>query len=161
MTGMLRIDFSAVVDNDLIPEGVYRASITGAEVKESKSSEFPYVNWTFTFVGGPQDNRKAWLMTSLSPKALFRLKSFLVAAGETKESLADSFELDIDKYMGKEMSIKINHEKDSRPEKEGALQDRIGDVYAVGSIEEGLKPPKGEKAPAPAGEKTKTGAKRL
>ena len=160
---MLRVDFSEVQEFDLIPEGVYRACVTEQEVRESNSSEYPYINWTYTIVGSANDNRKVWLMTSLSPKALFRLKAFLIAAGETKESLASDFEMDPDKYVGKEMSIQIKHEKDTRQGREGKLQDRVGDVYAVGMIAEGLKSEtQGKNAPAPApSEKTKSGAKRL
>ena len=159
----LRVDFSEVQDFDLIKEGNYRAIITGQEIRESKSSEFPYINWTYTFVGSEYDNRKAWLMTSLSPKALFRLKAFLIAGGETKESLSESFELDPEKYIGMEMTIQIKHEVDSRDPDGKKMQDRIGEVYAAGSIAEGPKDaapePKGKKEPVAAA--TKSGAKRL
>lgn len=154
MTGPLKIDFSQVQEFDLIPEGNYNAIVTAQEVRESQSSEYPYINWTLTINGGEHDNRKLWTMTSLSPKAAFRLKEMLVALGEKKEDLTGDFELDPEKYVGKGVIIQVIHEK-----YEGTMRERVKNVYLEGSTSVGPKGAAG-KAPAAAGS-TATKARRL
>lgn len=106
----LVVDFSSTPDQDLMDAGVYDAIITDFEVKDSKSSEYPYINWTLTLSGGQYDNRKQFAMSSLSPKAAGMLKGHLQAFGETKESLASKFTVDPAKYIGCRVRIKVIHE---------------------------------------------------
>lgn len=80
--GSININFADVESGfDAIPEGVYPAIVEKVEVRESKSSDYNYLNWEWTLTEGEHEGRKMWQITSLSPKALFRLKDQLIALG--------------------------------------------------------------------------------
>lgn len=79
---------------EAIPEGRYPAAIEKVEVRESKSSEHNYLNWELTISDGEYEGRKQWMITSLSPRALFRLKDVFEELGFDVED--EAFELDWD-----------------------------------------------------------------
>lgn len=84
----LVIDFSEIPDND-IPEGEYDAVIGNIEYRQSQSSEFGYLNWEFQIDDGEYRGRKLFMMTSLSPKALWNLKTqFTVLGFDSKAVLS-------------------------------------------------------------------------
>jgi len=97
----VRVDFSQAKEFEAIPGGAYPMVLDETEVREG-SGEYPYVNWTFKIETGEFAGRKQWLMTSLSPKATWRLKDTLRALGETHPDLdSDGFEMDPDDYVGR------------------------------------------------------------
>jgi len=76
-----RIDMSNVEEFVVLPAGQYDVVVTDIEFRKSKTTEFPYISWELTVLSGPAEDRKLWLNTSLSPKALFRLKQTLEGLG--------------------------------------------------------------------------------
>lgn len=62
-----------------LPEGNYDCVVERVEVRESKSSDNPYLNWELKVLDEEYEDRRLWMITSLSPKALFRLKDVFVA----------------------------------------------------------------------------------
>ena len=93
----LNFNFAEVESSSFahIKPGVYHAAIFEAETKESQSSEFDYISVQFKMLEG-QDaegnnaiNRRVWGNYSFSPKALFRLKSLLLAAGYEEAEIND------------------------------------------------------------------------
>ena len=105
----LVVDFSAVEDMSTVAEGVYPALVFKADVLHSKAGN-PYINWTFKLLG-EFEGRQQWMMTSLQPKALWKLKELLAALGETEETLSGSKELDLETYLGAYCKVKIVHEE--------------------------------------------------
>lgn len=76
-----------------VPEGRYPVIIDRIEVRESKSSDYNYLNWEMTIQDDDHEGQKLWMITSLSPKALFRLKDIFVNL-EIIEGEEEDFELD-------------------------------------------------------------------
>jgi hypothetical protein len=78
--GSISINFAEVESSfEAIPEGLYPAVCEKVEVRESKSSDHNYLNWEWTITEGEHEGRKMWQITSLSPKATFRLKDQFLA----------------------------------------------------------------------------------
>jgi hypothetical protein len=120
----LRIDFTNTGDSfEPLAKGVYNATIFNAEVREAKDSGQPYINWDFVIQGGDADGRHAWYMTSLQPQSLWKLKQNLVKIGVPAESLAGTFDLDLEALFGRPVRIVIDHET-----YQGSLRDRVVDM---------------------------------
>lgn len=97
--GGLKVNFAEIEGSyDPLPEGRYAVEVERVEVRESKSSEHDYFNWEFNVLHEDHEGRKLWMITSLSPKALFRLKDTLVALEviEEDEELEFEWEDDVD-----------------------------------------------------------------
>jgi len=75
-----------------VPEGTYHCEIVVVECRESKSSENDYLNWEFKILDGDGEGQHLWMITSLSPRALFRLKDVFQAL----DVLEDEMNLDFD-----------------------------------------------------------------
>lgn len=97
MPGM-SIDFSEVEDSfEALPEGEYECVVEDAQVRESKSSDNPYINFEMKVLDEEFEDRRIWIGASLSPKALFGLKSVLVALGAISED--DEIDLEWDEEI--------------------------------------------------------------
>lgn len=93
--GSMKINFAEVEGSfEPLPEGPYDVLIEKVEVRESKSSEHNYLNWELVVQDGEFEDRRLWMITSLSPKALFRLKDVLVALSIIEED--DELEIEWD-----------------------------------------------------------------
>jgi hypothetical protein len=89
----MSINFAEVESSfEPLPEGEYDCIIEKVEVRESKSSEHNYFNWEFNVQDDEYEDRKLWNITSLSPRALFRLKDDLLAL----EVIEEDEELDLE-----------------------------------------------------------------
>lgn len=119
---MIHINFADVPDSfEPLPVGVYDGVITEIEERESQSSEHPYLNWTITIVGGEYDNRKVWLMTSMSPKALWKLRDILIGLGVDAESLKSAdFSFNPADFINVQVRASVVHEN-----YQGRLRDRV------------------------------------
>jgi hypothetical protein len=71
------VNFSDVEDFSALPEGEYAVEIDKVEVRRNKADDGDYLNWEFVVLDGDYENRRLWLITSLKPNALFRLKDVL------------------------------------------------------------------------------------
>jgi hypothetical protein len=94
--GSIQINFAEVgSDFETIPEGSYPIVVDKAEVRESKSSDNPYINWEMTITEGEHEGRRLWMITSLSPKALFRLKDVFEALGVLEDEMEVEWDEDV------------------------------------------------------------------
>lgn len=95
----MKLDFSQIPDFKALPEGEYDAVVSQVTVKESSNSEYPYLNWQFTIsdTDFPEaESMSVYMMTSLSPKALWRVRDTFATFG-----LIDSeIDLEIDDTTG-------------------------------------------------------------
>lgn len=95
----VKINFAEVESSfEPLPEGRYECVIEKVEVRDSKSSDNDYLNWELNVLDDEYEGRKLWMITSLSPKALFRLKDVFLALGviEEDEELDLEWEDDVD-----------------------------------------------------------------
>lgn len=92
MVKKLNFNFNDIPD-DIIPEGEYEAEIAKVVLKEGNKA--PYLMWEFDITDFDHSGRKLWMNTSLSDRALFRLK-------DTCEQLGfdGMIELEIDEESG-------------------------------------------------------------
>lgn len=91
--GRTTINFAEVEGGfEALPEGTYNCIIEKVEVRDSKSSEHDYLNWEFKVLDDDHEGQRLWMITSLSPRALFRLKDVF----EALDVLEDEMELDWD-----------------------------------------------------------------
>lgn len=94
--GSIPINFAEVEGGfDAIPEGRYPIVVEKVEVRESKSSDNHYLNWEMTVTDGEFEGRKLWMITSLSPKALFRLKDVFDALGVLEDDMDLQYDDDV------------------------------------------------------------------
>lgn len=113
------IDFTDVEAGgfDPVPRGRYIVQVEEAEIRDGNKA--PYLNIQFNIIGPAEyEGRKLFDILSFSPKALFRLKRFYIAAGATKEQLAGQFEVDpddlIDVVVGAAVKIEKSEEYGDR-----------------------------------------------
>lgn len=91
----MTIDFSEVEDSfEALPEGLYECVVEDAQVRESKSSDNPYISFEMKILDEEFEDRRIWIGASLSPKALWGLKGVLVSLGAIDEDDAVDLEWD-------------------------------------------------------------------
>lgn len=89
----VKINFAEVESSfEPLPEGRYECVVEKVEVRDSKSSDNDYLNWELKVMDDEYEGRKLWMITSLSEKALFRLKDVYLALGVIEED--DEVELE-------------------------------------------------------------------
>lgn len=77
----ITIDFSKVESSEPIPVSNQPVIVDQIELRESKSSEHHYLNWKLVISDGPFTGRVLYMITSLAPKALFKLQEVMAAFG--------------------------------------------------------------------------------
>ena len=105
-----------------LPAGVYLATITGAEVKQSKSSDSQMIAVEFTVSEGDFAKRKLFRNFSLSEKAL----GFLKELCEKGHIEFDDDGLDTENMLGAELSLQVGQR-----EYEGKLNNEVEKIYEV------------------------------
>lgn len=125
----IHINFSDVPDREALPAGVYPAVVSSCEDTVSNSSEFNYLKWEFALGGDKFSGRKLWMNTSMSPKALWKLRDTLIGLGVTKAQLASpDFELDLLQFVNMPCEIVVSQDM-----YEGQITNRVDSVRKAGS----------------------------
>lgn len=169
--GSININFADVEGSfDPVAAGAHPVIVDKVEIRESKSSEHNYLNWELTISDGEDEGRKLWMITSLSPKALFRLKDVFDALGV----LDDEMELEWDEdvaitnstgplllapdVIGLECVAIVKHET-----WEGKVKDRVEEIRPAGDEPEanGSRSTPEKRGGAPAAKKTQSGRRAL
>ena len=82
---------------EAVPEGTYMCEIEKVECRQSKSSEHDYLNWEFKIIDDEDhEGQHLWMITSLSPRALFRLKDVFEALDVLEDEMNLDFDDDVD-----------------------------------------------------------------
>ena len=113
----LSVNFAEIEGSfEPLPEGEYECVIEKVEVRDSKSSDHDYLNWELKVLDEDYEDRRLWMITSLSPKALFRLKDVLVAIDviDGDEELEIEWEDDVD-ITSQEGPLVTNPDLDGLP----------------------------------------------
>lgn len=104
----ITINFTGVQTLEVMPVGIYSVVVTA--VDEQEGVEFPYLAWEFTIDSGDYENRKLWSNTSISPKALWKLKEVLIALGVPAETLDAEVSFDPQDFIGRRALAVVNIE---------------------------------------------------
>src|SRR6476469_5174476 len=92
----IRVNFAEVEGGfEPVPEGNYEVVVERVEVRDSKSSDHDYLNWELKILDEEYEDQRLWMITSLSPKAMFRLKDVFLALGVI-EGDEEDFNIDWD-----------------------------------------------------------------
>lgn len=130
-TNKITVDFSEIPDQIAVAEGKHLIEVASVSLKPSASGPFPYLNWELDVISGEDSGRKLFMITSLSPKALFRLKGVLTALDMGDEK----FEIEVDpdtqlvispEFVGKQAVVVVGHEQ-----YQGQTQARVKDVLSA------------------------------
>ena len=120
---------------ELLPRGPHAANIFEVELRDSQSSPYPYLNVDFKLQDEPYQNRHAWSIWSLHPKALpYGVKRYCARLGielptsQTVNSYSEFAQWLIPQLLGKPCVVVIGHE-----EYEGRTRERVNDVLPAGS----------------------------
>jgi hypothetical protein len=170
--GGFKVNFAEVESSfQPIPEGRYDAVVETVEVRESNSSDNDYLNWEFKILDEEYEDRRLWMITSLSPKALFRVKDTFLALGviEEDDEIDIEWEDDVD-ITPREGPRMIAPEVDGLPcvvvvtneVYDGRERNRVNEIAPADS-EPDARPAKGSNGAeaddkARSGQKTKAGA---
>lgn len=106
----IRVDFTNTKSKsfEALPTSVYPMVIAGFQIKESKSSEHPYIEWEFIVEGGDYNGRKIWYRSSLHPNVDWRLREDLKAFGVAEDKLAGQFEFDPADFVGTKLNVTVS-----------------------------------------------------
>jgi hypothetical protein len=124
---MPTVDFTNVEEMsfDPLPAGEYLLRVVEAEEREGPTA--PYINLRMEVVDGDYAGRSIFEILSLSEKALFRLKGFMLAAGYEDEELAGSIEFDPDDFLEVEVLAQVKQRKDNN----GEMRNRVNKFSAA------------------------------
>lgn len=106
----------------LPPKGWWGATIEGVEYRVSDQSEIPYLRIEMSLRSAHMllpDQRRQFLILSLSDPAIWRLRQFLWRVFGIKPG--GMVQIDTDKWIGTRLTVKIEHERYG-----GQLRARIG-----------------------------------
>ncbi len=97
------VDFTDVESGgDYLPEGQYQAEVESVEIKPGPQGE--YFLWVFSSIELETKGMISTVTTSLSKKALWKLKDVVAALGGEAEGPT---EIDTDTYLGRVATITV------------------------------------------------------
>ncbi len=122
----IKLDFSGVTEEGLEPiaPGVYEANVYNVTNKIGKDSGKPYLEFEFSLP--TEQNRRVWSNYSLTPQALWKLKSVLLKLGFDAKQLAGDFDLEPSEILGRKCRVKLKIE-----EYQGKPNNTVDDVLEV------------------------------
>lgn len=153
--GKFRVNFADVESSfQPLPEGTYECAVTSVEVRESRSSDNDYLNWELKVLDDENEGRRLWMITSLGPRALWKLKDTLLAL----EVISEDDDIDLEWEDGVDITPQEGPNV-TFPELVGmacaaVVRNQMYEGKERNRVEELT--PSGSEAPAPA-EKAKSG----
>lgn len=113
---------------DPIPEGRYTVVVDKAEITTTKESGNPMIKATLKIVEGDFKNRLAWDNFVLTEKSLWKLKTFLEAAGSKLSESGNATEQDIANAME---GVKVSVFLENRTGENGQVTSNAKNYTAV------------------------------
>jgi len=150
------VDFSDVQEFEPLGKGEYPVVVSKVEFREPQTEDkYPYLNWELDVTDSENKGRKLWFITSLAPRALFRMKEVFENLGLP----SDAVNIDYDE----ESMLVTEPELVGLPAiavvsvrmYEGRSQDSVDTLLSSDTPARGAKKTAG-KAPARGGRKTST-----
>jgi hypothetical protein len=108
---------------EALPPGPYICSLRGV-VTDREGKAGPYWVWEFEVAEGEENaGRRFWMNTSLSEKAVWKLKEVFDAFGYTTDS-------DTDELVGEKVKLIVSTEVQSQGANAGSLRNNVERVLA-------------------------------
>lgn len=130
-----KADFTNVSEGGgRLPAGEYICKVTKAELKDGAKGK--YINWELTVGTGPEKGGKIYHITSLTIKALFKLREFMIACGlDVPKKVVD---IDTEKIIGRIVGISVIDDT-YKDKTTGEMKDttNIKDLYEVKKTDAG------------------------
>lgn len=97
----ITVDFSDVGEGfEALPAGEYAIVVQKVVLRDSQSSEYPYLNFTLEVTEpGDYEGRFLWFTSSFHPKALWRMKEVFENLGVFEENITFEVEEDGDERL--------------------------------------------------------------
>lgn len=113
-----KVEASEALDFSPLEEGIYEVQLNKVEVKEGKDN--PYWSWEFEIPADAQENagRRFWANTSLSEKALWKLKEAFAAFGASTDT-------DTEDLVGKRIRLSVSQTTIQKGPKTGELTNSV------------------------------------
>ena len=122
----VNLDFSGVEGGDfpIMDAGDYPATIFEIKQNPPGPSGYPFLSFTFKL---KDSDRRLWRNYSLSPKALWALKTLLQRLGWSEEELGGEFNFDEKELLGKAVILRVSMNPNGYQNKP---QNEVDDVMA-------------------------------
>lgn len=148
------VDFSEIEEFEPLPVGDYPVIVQEVQTRQAEEAEYPYLNWELRIAEGEFENRALWMITSFSPKSLWRLQAVLQNLGIYTEKMEFEIDEDSDLVISPQLTgiaaIAVVKQEVYR----GRLQNRVEDLLPIKSGASVIKVKKleADKTPKPAPE---------
>lgn len=126
----VNIDFSTAEGSEfkLLEPGDYPCTIYEVTLSDKEGpSGFKYITIVYQLTDGSK--QRLWDNLSLSPKALYRLKTLLQRLGYSEAELAGALDLDEKELLGREVVCRVIMDK-----WEGKDTNRVAEVFLPGQV---------------------------
>lgn len=134
--GQVNLDFSNVQEFEALPAGDYPVYVEQVELKQSQHSDYPYLNYTLVVSEGEYANRKLFMISSLSPKALWRAKAVFQSLGVYQEQMDLNVDDDTNQLLSPDLVGAVALAIVGQEVYEGRVQNRVQDLVPLDSYNE-------------------------
>jgi len=138
---VLDVDFTDVPEGGWLGEGQYQAVVEECTLETSQQTGGQYLKWKFKSTEAATYGQASTIMTSLSEKALWKLRDVLRAIGIVPEGPLGRVTVNTDSYIGRAATIQVVNEP---------YEGSDGKTYNSHKIANVFTPATGSAAPAPA-----------
>lgn len=107
---------------EALPEDRYLARLRSVEAKDGQAGV--YWRWEFEVAEGPYENRRLWVNTSLSERALWKLNEVFSAFGATPDT-------DTDELCGKVVALNVTQRVIESGSRKGEIGNNVERVSAA------------------------------
>lgn len=143
------VDFSDVQEFEPMGKGEYLVVVDKVEYREAQTEDkYDYLNWELSVSDGEFKGRKLWFITSLSPKALFRMKDIFENLGLPSDEVEIDYDEDTNMVVEPELAGIPAIAVVSMRTYEGRPQDNVDTLLSPDAS------PRGKKAPGASARKT-------
>ena len=164
------VDFSDVQEFEPMPKGEYAVLIEKAEYREAQSEDkYDYINLELTVTEeGEFKGRKQWMILSVSPKALWRMKDVFENLGLYEDEVEVDYDEDTMLVTEPELAGLPAVAVVSQRTYEGRVQNQVDALLGTDDTPKKKEPAGAKKAPAAkkpaakkADDKKKSGGRRF
>lgn len=123
-----KVEEAESLDYEAIPEGVYEAVLDG-EVEAAEGPNGLYWKWTFKITGPDEQykGRKLFTNTSLSEKAMWKLKEVFSAFGVSADT-------DTDELIGQPVKLMVTQRVIEKGTRKGEMGNDVRQVLPVSGV---------------------------
>lgn len=125
----IEVDFSEAESFEPLDEGFYPVVVSQVEIREGEKG--PYLNWELDVTHDDFKGRRLWMVTSLAPKALFRLKEVFEALDVYQEKVEIDYDEDTGIVTSPELAGLACQAVVSQEAYQGRLQNRVNQILPV------------------------------